>query len=68
MARPLLSILLMLFAVFGLVAAVGMATGAFDLGQILTSALGQTVHGLVDAAVGGLKSFLSDVVSSSVPW
>ncbi|MBP2250764.1 hypothetical protein J2754_001081 [Halarchaeum solikamskense] len=68
MARPLLSILLMLLAVFGLVAAVGMATGAFDLGQILTSALGQTVHGLVDAAVGGLKSFLSDVVSSSVPW
>ncbi len=68
MPRPLLSLVLMLFAVFGVAAAIGMATGWFDIGQIFADAVGQSVDAAVDWAVGGIKSFLSDVISSASPW
>lgn len=51
MARPLLMLVLVFIGVVCGAAAVGYATGQFDVAQILTGAVGQLLGGVIDAAI-----------------
>ncbi|GGL25793.1 hypothetical protein GCM10009037_06750 [Halarchaeum grantii] len=71
MARPLLSIVLALVAVGLGAAALGMYTGWFDIGAILSDAVVQTLGGLLDAVVstveGAVQWFIDELANALNP-
>jgi len=68
MTRPLLSLVLAFVALVAIAWAVGAATGWYSMSSILSDAVLHTLHGFADWLVGGVRSFLSDVIADSVPW